>query len=113
VNAGAKIVYEDGFKISGADNYGKCMAQAQTAYLADLGDPVLSFEENLIVGCSVSYTLDQLKQACVKGNNLMGGFELFKNMEEFQYFGQFGDADLYKEKVSSTKCLILTRTGSK
>jgi hypothetical protein len=43
----------------------------------------------------------------------MGEFELFKNMEEFQYFGQFGDADLYKEKVSSTKCLILTRTGSK
>jgi hypothetical protein len=28
VNAGAKIVYEDGLKISGADNYGKCMAQA-------------------------------------------------------------------------------------
>ena len=55
-------MYQDGFKISGVNSLGGCMASAKSpsTYLADMGDPTLSFNEDLIVGCTVSYTQAQL-----------------------------------------------------
>jgi len=44
-NKGAKLVYQQGFKISGVDNFGQCLQspKPQNVYFADMGDPVVNF----------------------------------------------------------------------
>jgi len=44
-NEGAKLVYQEGFPISGADMYGKCIPTQKTAeiFYNDFGNPVLNF----------------------------------------------------------------------
>lgn len=65
-NPGAFLVYQDGFKISGVNSLGGCMTspKPQSTYLAEMGDPVLNFGEDLVVGCTVSFTQQQLANAC-------------------------------------------------
>jgi len=97
-------VYQDGFRISGVDRLGNCIPTKvnDSGNLADMGDPVLNFKENLTVGCSVKYDLASFEKNCVQGAALLSGFQLFQNLEDFTYFGEFGNADLYRAKVSLT-----------
>ena len=65
-----------------------------------MGDPVLNFKENLTVGCSMKYDLASFEKSCVQGEALLSGIQLFKNLEDFTHFGEFGNADFYRAKVS-------------
>ena len=82
-NDGAKLVYSDGFPITGADMLGKCIttAKAPDTFYTDFGNPILRFEENLIAGCSYPLTKAELESLCTDGANLLGEFDIFKNLD--------------------------------
>lgn len=51
---GVMQVFENGFEIRGADQYGFCYNSIPYDTLLNYGDPVVSFGEDLIHGCSVT-----------------------------------------------------------
>jgi len=80
-------VYQDGFEISGGDNYGKCIrttpANNMNKY-TDYSDPVVNFKQDLTYGCSVAYSAADLKKLCedkgTQTNKWIKDFEIFKNL---------------------------------
>lgn len=54
-------------------------------------DPVLTFEDSFVYGCSIELTYDELKDFCLNRgwNNLM----LFQNMYLMQLIGRYGSSD--------------------
>ena len=65
--SGAIDVYEQGFELKGGDEFGKCLAPDATAAqkaAEDIGNPVVSFANDLVYGCSVSLDLAALKTFC-------------------------------------------------
>lgn len=94
-NEDAKIVPIDGFKVSGASRTGTCQA---TGLQPLMGDPVLSYNKDLTYGCSVEYTLAELQAECESTDAISLG--ITENLVDFEYFGQFGNANFYYPKVS-------------
>ncbi len=66
--------------------------------MTDFGDPVLGFGENTIYGCSVSLSLNDLSSYCADQTRIVT-LPLFTNLDFFDKYGQFGNANIYKPKV--------------
>ena len=65
-----------------------------------MGDPTLKFNVNVSYGCSLSYTLDELMNACDSALSPVSDLEIFSNLDQIDTFGQFGNAYIYYPKVS-------------
>lgn len=68
--------------------------------MKDFGDPVLGFGEDTVYGCSVTLSLGDLNTYCGDQTNIVS-LPLFQNLDFFDKFGQFGNANIYKPKVRS------------
>ena len=97
-NAGAKLVYQGGFEVRGADVQGQCFAESRASEVGDLGDPIINFGEDLSYACSKALTLAELQQGCTSGALLPWNHEIFKSLNEATYFGMFGNANIHLEK---------------
>ena len=85
--------YERGFMLRGGDAVGQCLSEVSD--LKDFGDVSINFGEDIIYGCTKRLNLNDLQNYCNDQNNLAGQ-GIYKNLEFFEYFGQFGNADIYK-----------------
>jgi len=54
-------------------------------------DPVLTFEDQFIYGCSVRLNYEELKTYCE--SNAFANLMLFKNIENLNYLGRYGNSD--------------------
>jgi hypothetical protein len=56
-----------------------------------LDDPVLTFEDSILYGCTLSLNYAELKNFCTNRgcNNLM----LFQNLYQLKYFGKSGNSN--------------------
>jgi len=80
---------------------GACIGPvADSDMLAEMGDPVLRFNVDLSYGCTLAYTFQELKDSCSSTKTPVANLEIFKNLNYIDTFGQFGNADVYKPKVS-------------
>ena len=80
------LVYQDGFVGTGADQTGKCKETAQGEDYAQVGDPVVTFGEDLYYGCSLEFDAAELEAKC--GETLkLAEFEIFKNLEQIELVG--------------------------
>ena len=69
--------------------------------LAEMGDPTVKFNVDLSYGCTLSYTLQELKDVCNSINTPVANLEIYKNLNNIDTFGKFGNADVYKTNVSA------------
>ena len=67
-----------------------------------MGDPTLRFNVNLSYGCTVSYNFNELQKMCQgeSGFPLISNFEIFKNLDDIDSYGFFGNANIHYPKVS-------------
>jgi len=65
-----------------------------------MGDPTLKFNVDLSYGCTLEYTLQELKDNCNPVKNPLDQYEIFSNLNEIDSFGRFGNAYVYYPKVS-------------
>ena len=99
-NGGAVQIYESGFRLRGGDALGNCFtALSDSDLLTEMGDPTLKFNVNVSYGCKLSFTRDELLSNCDSLNNPLSNLEIFKNLEQIDVFGQFGNAYIYYPKV--------------
>ena len=99
--SGATQIYEDGFRLSGGDMTGACVGPVTDSdMLAHMGDPTVRFNVDLSYGCTLSYTQQELRDICSSTNSPVANLEIFKNLNNIDSFGKFGNADVYKPKVS-------------
>ena len=98
---GAVQIYEEGFRVRGGDAAGTCLEEID-AELSEMGDPTLRFNVNLSYGCTVSYNFNDLQKMCQgeSGFPLITNFEIFKNLEDIDSYGFFGNANIHYPKVS-------------
>lgn len=112
----------NGFALKGADHNGKCMfvderlkpaksekfseknypgLESGTVAKADmtditenmyLDDPVLSYVNSMVYGCSLEFTYDELKDFC-KESEKWTYLALFQNMYQLDKIGTSGNAD--------------------
>ena len=109
--SGATQIYEDGFRLSGGDMTGSCVGPVTDSdMLAEMGDPTVKFNVDLSYGCTLSYTLQELKEVCNSINTPVANLEIFKNLNNIDTFGRFGNADVYKTNVSVALPSFLTLT---
>ena len=66
-----------------------------------MGDPTVKFNVDLSYGCTLSYTLQELKDVCNSINTPVANLEIYKNLNNIDTFGKFGNADVYKTNVSA------------
>lgn len=101
--------YRNGFPFRGADQNGQCYWVGTTTYtppptatriatkdeLLYFDDPVFTFEDDMMFGCSLDFTYDQLKNFCdVQGwKTLM----LLQNIYEMKWFGKSANANPHFE----------------
>ena len=88
--------YERGFMLRGADDSGQCLDTISE--FQDFGDQVINFGENMIYGCAKSLSLSDLQNYCKTQDNFKSQ-GIYENLAAFEYFGQFGNADIYKIQV--------------
>lgn len=99
-NRDIKSVSPSGFKISGGDATGRCVAPSSEDHL-DMGDPTLKFGVDLSYGCTKEMTEAELRTFCNgQKKNLEAEYELFSNLKGIAWFGEFGNANIYFAKVS-------------
>ena len=98
--AEAVSVYENGFVGTGADSAGRCLATAQEDLYFLASDPVVTFGEDLSYGCSLELTAAELASSC--GSLALAEYEIFKNLEQIDQVGRFGNADFNYIKVSTS-----------
>ena len=89
---------------------------------ADIGDPVLLFQNDLSYGCNVKMDLDELRTACASGGSfasIVDNYAIFRDLSFIGYFGKFGDSDFHNTDVSAqllfSLCFLTffcTRTGN-
>jgi hypothetical protein len=65
--------------------------------MTDFGDPILGFGEDTVYGCSVQLSLNDLSTYCNDQSSTQNQ-PIFKNLEFFSKYGQFGNANIYKPK---------------
>ena len=100
--SGATQIYEEGFRLSGGDMTGSCVGPVTDSdMLAEMGDPTVKFNVDLSYGCTLSYTLQELKDVCNSINTPVANLEIYKNLNNIDTFGKFGNADVYKTNVSA------------
>lgn len=63
-----------------------------------MGDPTLKFNVDLSYGCTLEYTLQELKDNCNPVKNPLDQYEIFSNLNEIDSFGRFGNAYVYYPK---------------
>ena len=68
----------------------------------------MNFLENVIYGCQINLNQAQLQQFC--SSTALHSFDIFSNLDFVDYFGQFGNANYYFQKVSIFN-LTFCRTG--
>ena len=100
-NTEAVAVAEQGFLVRGGDSTGRCF-KSTNANLSEMGDPTLKFNVDLSYGCTLEYTLQELKDNCNPVKNPLDQYEIFSNLNEIDSFGRFGNAYVYYPKVSSS-----------
>ena len=104
--SGATQIYEDGFRLSGGDIRGHCMGTVSNGdLLAEMGDPTVRFNVDLSYGCILPYTFQELKNSCSSTSTPVANLEIFKNLNLIDTFGRFGNANVYKLKVSDINIL--------
>jgi len=86
-------MFEDGFKLMGADQTGACRQQTAAGRLdqedALVGDPIVKFDFDLSYQCTLSMSLAELKSYCDPGATpFINDYAIFSNLEES--FKQFG-----------------------
>ena len=92
-------IYDGGFRLTGGDSKGKCITKlASSDMLSEMGDPILKFNVDLSYGCVIPLTYDELKSEC--NSNWLSNLEIFTNLDNIDYFGDFGSANIYYPKVS-------------
>ena len=101
----AVAVAPEGFVVRGGDSTGRCY-KSTDADLSEMGDPVLKFNVDLSYGCSIDYTLEELKQACDPIANEIEELEIFSNLKNIDSFGRFGNAYSYYPKVSKSQLVF-------
>lgn len=100
----------NGFPLRGADESGHCyyvrdaISGTESSYLPRDGylinqvteslyvdDPVLTFEDSILYGCTLDLTYDELQNFCEQRgwNNLM----VFQNLYQLKHFGRSGNAN--------------------
>ncbi len=101
----AVAVAEEGFVVRGGDSTGRCY-KTTDANLSEMGDPILKFNVDLSYGCSLDWTLDELKKACNPVANPISDLEIFSNLDNIDSFGRFGNAYAYYPLVSSSHLIF-------
>ena len=65
-----------------------------------MGDPTLRFNVNLSYGCTIYYNFNDLQKMCQgeSGFPLITNFEIFKNLDNIDHYGFFGNANIHYPK---------------
>lgn len=72
---------------------GDCYASEDITF-KDFADPVLKYKEDLTYGCSTLKDKATLQSECVDSDTIKS-LQIFKNLEQLAFFGQFGNANIY------------------
>ena len=62
--------------------------------MSEIGDPFVSFGEDMTYGCSKHMNLADLKAYCENVDEVKN-LPLFQNLDFWQKYGQFGNANIY------------------
>lgn len=86
----------------GADTEGLCLQKASSDVAAQLdalpGDPVVKFDFDVSYLCTQKFDLAELKAYCENTSLDINEYAIIQNMDLFEEFGQFGNANFYYAK---------------
>jgi len=83
---GAIVSWQDGFKLAGADKFGKCIDYDGSVIVQDQAldsDPVVSFEQDVSYQCMLEMNLPELSSFCGSQNQFIDQYSILNNLEEF------------------------------
>lgn len=96
---GYKAVFEGGLSLLGASKTGTCKKGTTLDNLQPIeGDPTLNFNVDLIYSCGLKMDFAEFQAFCNDAKAQLDSFDMFTNLQNFDSFGEFGNANMYYEK---------------
>ena len=80
---------------------GACYAKTAYNALADFGDPIINFKEDLTYGCTNSMTKAELETRCkatATTQQNVKNLQIFANLDELKKVGKLGNANIFYPK---------------